>query len=100
MPIPRICRWGSVSNGEGEGKGSHFAPEERERDGSLLTHRLLDHPEDGPLDVRNGLRVDRRQLVDELVVLGEEGQVEVEAVLDGLFRPGGGHLCKGKEKAR
>lgn len=96
MPMPRIWKLGRVSNGEGEGKESRSAQKKREV-GSLLTHRLLNHSEDGALDIRNGLCVDRCQLVDQLVVLGKEGQVEVEAVLDGLLGPGGGHLCKGKE---
>lgn len=76
-------------------QGKATCPEEEA--GSRLTHRLLNNPKDGPLDVGNGLRVDRGQLVDQLVILGEEGQVEVEAVLDSLLGPGGSHLCKGKE---
>lgn len=55
-------------------------------------HRLFDDPQHRPLDVSDGLGVHGCQLVDQLVVLRQEGQVEVQALLYCLLSPGRCHL--------
>lgn len=60
--------------------------------GSLQSAGSQPCPPHRPLDVSDGLSVHGRQLVDQLVVLRQEGQVEVQALLYCLLGPGRCHL--------
>ena len=52
-----------------------------------VKYRSLQNAEDGSLDVGGGCRVDDGELVDELVLDGQQAEVEVEAELDRVLRP-------------
>ena len=52
-----------------------------------LTYGILQYTEDSPFDVCWGGGIDVGELMDEVVVDGQETQVEVQTQLDALLRP-------------